>query len=60
MYNTAKDQLKISNILSKELAIINGYWKILALYLHKGKTECDLFGTSSRLAHTNSFIVAIY
>ena len=59
IYNTAKDQLKISNTLSKELAIINQWLLENTLYLHKGKTECVLFGTSPRLARTNNFTVAI-
>ena len=57
IYNTAKDPLKISNTLTKELVIINQWLLENSFYLHKGETECVLFGTSPRLARTNNFAV---
>ena len=58
IYNTAKDQLKISNTLTKELAIMN-QWLLENTLFAQGKTECVLFGTIPRLACTNNFIVGI-
>lgn len=42
-----------SSTLTSKLAKVNDWLVDNSLFIHKGKTECLLFGTGSRLATAN-------
>ena len=53
IYVTARHAEEIGNILTNELAKVNEWLLNNNLFMHKGKTECILFGTDSKLASAN-------
>ena len=53
IYFSAKDASQIAKTLSEELTYVNEWFLDNSLFMHKGKTECVLFGTSARLVSTN-------
>ena len=59
MYFSATDSQVIADTLTNELALVNKWLIDNNLFLHKGKTECMLFGTGPRLALSTSFSIAI-
>ena len=59
MYFSATDSQVIADTLTNELALVNKWLIDNNLFMHKGKTECMLFGTGPRLALSTSFSIAI-
>ena len=59
MYFSTTDSQVIADTLTNELALVNKWLIDNDLFMHKGKTECMLFGTGPRLALSTSFSVAI-
>ena len=59
MYFYITDSQVIADTLTNELALVNKWLIDNDLFMHKGKTECMLFGTGPRLALSTSFSVAI-
>ena len=53
IYVTARNAEEIGNTLTNELAKVNEWLLNNNLFMHKGKTECILFGTDSKLASAN-------
>ena len=59
MYFSTTDSQVIADTLTNELALVNKWLIDNDLFMHKGKTECMLFGTGPRLALSTSFSVAL-
>ena len=59
MYVSTTDSQVIADTLTNELALVNKWLIDNNLFMHKGKTECMLFGTGPRLALSTSFSVAL-
>ena len=59
MYCGATDSQVISDTLTNQLTLVNKWLLDNDLFIHKGKTECMLFGTGPRLALSTTFSVAI-
>ena len=53
IYVTARNAKEIDNTLTNELAKVNEWLLNNNLFMHKGKTECILFCTDSKLASAN-------
>ena len=53
IYFTVKNAEDIGNILTNELANVGNWLFDNSLFLHRGKTECVLFGTDSKLLSAN-------
>ena len=53
IYVTARNAEEIGNTLTNKLAKVNEWLLNNNLLMHKGKTECILFGTDSKLASAN-------
>ena len=53
IYVTARNAKEIGNTLANELAKVNEWLLNNNLFMHKGKTECILFDTDSKLASAN-------
>ena len=61
IYFSAKDATQIAKTLSEELASVNQWLLDNSLFMHKGKTECVLFGTNAKLASSNdNFVVSVH
>ena len=56
MYFSTTNSQVIANTLINELALVNKWLIDNNLFMHKGKTECMLFGTGPRLALSTSFL----
>ena len=56
MYFSTTDSQLIADTLTNELALVKKWLKDNNLFMHKGKTECMLFGTGPRLALATSFL----
>ena len=54
IYVTARNLKRLVTLLpANELAKVNEWLLNNNLFMHKGKTECILFGTDSKLASAN-------
>ena len=53
IYVTTRNAEEIGNTFTNELAKVNEWLLNNNLFMHKGKTECILFGTDSKLASAN-------
>ena len=59
MHFNTTDSHVIADTLTNELTLVNNWLIDKNLFMHKGKTECMLFGTGHRLTLSTSFSVAI-
>ena len=59
IYFTGKDAQEIENTLTNELVVVHQWMLDNNLFIHKGKTECILFGTGPRLANASKCSVGI-
>ena len=56
---SARDADEIGRTLTKDLNLVRDWLLDNNLFLHKGKTECVLFGTSPRLSTACNFSVSV-
>ena len=59
LYFSAKSVEEIEMTLDEALKLVKNWLLDNGLFLHKGKTECVLFGSVPRLSSVNSFSVSV-